>query len=336
MMKTLLLLPIFILICLCYLSLILGDFPLSQSEVFDYLKMGPFFDFHADGALIQKHAVIWQLRLTELSVAILVGAILAFTGACLQILFHNPLADPYMLGISSGGAVGSALVITLNPLHFSMFDLKFGSFLGALCITLLIYRLSKRGSNFSIQMLLMSGIAINMILSAILNFLISQHPTKLGELWRWMNGNLSAKTWDQVFYLFFVFVIGVWVILRQQKALALMLSGEDIAYSLGVNLQKLKISIFFAVSAMLGICVSICGLIAFVGLIVPQLLRLCLDEDHPLFLISTILWGAILLVSGQILIKLLPFQLHIGTLTSAIGGMLFIFLYFKALQKLEI
>jgi iron complex transport system permease protein len=345
--QLLLFLPILLLIFLSYLSLVVGDFPMNQSEVFYYLWQGPWgYDFkeleHIEGLLtvqpdeyLQKHAIIWQLRLTELCVAILVGAILGFTGACLQTLFHNPLADPYMLGISTGGAVGAALVLTCWPLTFSMMALKLGSFMGSLIITLVIYHLSKRDNRFSIQMLLMSGVAINMVLSAVLNFLISQNPSRLGDLWRWMNGNLSGKSWDQVFYLFFVLMLGGWLILRKRKALAIMLSGDEMAYALGINHQSLKILIFFTVSAMLGTSIAVCGLIAFVGLIVPQLLRLVIDEDHSLFLISTMLWGSILLVSGQLLIKLLPFQLHIGTLTSALGGLLFVFLYLKALQKQE-
>ena len=325
------LLPIASILGLFYLSLSLGDIKITQAQLWDVLSLGP----NLKGESL--NLLIWHLRMPEIILAFIVGGILALSGACLQHLLHNPLADPYLLGISSGSALGVAFAILFGFVGiYGMIALHLFGFAGAMLTLGLIYLFSRNQDHFEMNHLLMVGLAINMIMHAGLQFLMSQNPTKLSIVWQWMNGHLSGKTWLEVGGLFFVLIFALFVLIPDRKALALLLSGEEIAYALGVDVNRLKKKVLLCISLIVASSVAICGMIALVGMIVPQLVRIsqpAMDDD---FLIDCTLWGAVLLGICDLMVRILPFPLYLGTLTNALGGVAFLVFYLKRLNGLII
>jgi iron complex transport system permease protein len=284
-------------------------------------------------------SLILHLRLPRVVLAMIVGAGLAVCGAALQGLFRNPLADPGLVGVSGGAALGAGLVIVagglLAPLMFPalrMWLLPIAAFGGGLAAALLVYRLGTRAGVSNITAMLLAGIAINALAGAGLGaFSYFANDEQLRNLTFFTLGGLGAANWTLVALCLGVVTLVTIVFLRQARALNALLLGEAEATHLGVDVQVVKRRIFLGVAAAVGVLVAFTGMIGFVGLVVPHLARMMLGPDHHRVLPVSMLLGALLVVLADLGARTLivPAELPLGVLTAALGAPFFIWLLAK-------
>jgi iron complex transport system permease protein len=293
-----------------------------------------------DGAGIERdQLILWTIRFPRIVMALIVGALLATAGTMMQGLFRNPLADPALLGISSGAALAAAVVIVfgdkvLIPAHIvpPMGTLPVAAFFGALLTSAALYRFATREGRTSIATLLLSGLAIGALANAAIGFLIfTADDRQLRDITFWMLGSLSGATWGKLLTLvpfLAAVVLGGHFIAR---SLDLFVMGEAEAFHSGVEVQRLKLVATVLVSAAAGAAVSVSGVIGFVGIIVPHLLRLVVGPGHRLLLPASALLGGILLLVADTLSRVIvaPAELPIGILTAIIGAPFFLVLLIK-------
>ncbi len=274
--------------------------------------------------------IVLRLRMPRIVMAIIAGGTLSVIGASLQALFRNPLADPYIIGISSGAALGATSTFFLERItgKFFVFYLPFFSFFGALLTMFLVYRISLVGVKVIIENLLLSGIIVGFIASALITLIIAFAGREVHDILFWLMGDLSHTTWQQIFIIIGPIVFGVTYILRLSQDLNAMSLGEEVAYNLGINPERLKKSVFFISSFLIGAIVSFSGIIGFVGLIIPHIIRLMLGSDHKVVLPASILMGSTFLLLCDDIARtvIAPRELPIGVITSLIGAPVFIYL----------
>ncbi len=274
--------------------------------------------------------IVLRLRMPRIVMAIIAGGTLSVIGASLQALFRNPLADPYIIGISSGAALGATSTFFLERItgKFFVFYLPFFSFFGALLTMFLVYRISLVGVKVIIENLLLSGIIVGFIASALITLIIAFAGREVHDILFWLMGDLSHTTWQQIFIIIGPIVFGVSYILRLSQDLNAMSLGEEVAYNLGINPERLKRSVFFISSFLIGAIVSFSGIIGFVGLIIPHIIRLMVGSDHKVVLPASILMGSTFLLLCDDIARtvIAPRELPIGVITSLIGAPVFIYL----------
>lgn len=285
----------------------------------------------ADPAL----AVVTVIRLPRLLLAMLVGAVLAVSGAAMQGLFRNPLADPGLIGVSSGAALGAVAVIVLGgwlPMLAGPLALPLAAALGGLAATVVVYRLGKGGSGTDVATLLLAGIAVNAIAGAgtgLLTYFADN--SALRTLTFWLMGSLAGAGWPQ-FALAAPFMLlcggGLCLLGRPLNAFLL---GEDVAHHVGYPIERIKAVTVLLCAVAVGASVSVTGIIGFVGLVVPHVLRLATGADHRLLLPASALLGAAVLVAADTAARSLvsPAELPIGILTTLLGGPFFLFLLLR-------
>jgi iron complex transport system permease protein len=284
--------------------------------------------------------LLWEIRTPRLLLVALVGASLAVAGAIMQGLFRNPLADPGLLGVSSGAAVGAVSIIVLGNSLFAEFSIRFGlyalpiaAFLGGSLTLFVIYALSKQNNmSLSIATLLLAGIAINAFNGAILGFLTYiANDQQLRTLTFWSMGSFSHSSWREVTFALPFFALLLLILPFFAKALNAFLLGENEAQAIGFSVERIKHLLLLLVSLLVGIAVALTGIIGFVGLVVPHIIRLVLGADHRYLLPASMLLGATLLLAADVLARLLvaPAELPIGLLTTALGGPFFLWLLWR-------
>jgi iron complex transport system permease protein len=275
-----------------------------------------------------ERTIILSLRLPRAILAGLVGAGLSVSGATFQALLRNPLADPYLLGVSSGAAVGAIIAILLGLGTFS-FGLPLASFLGALLTILLVFYFGRQDGKIHPHTLLLAGVITGSFLSALIMFFISVSPREeLHTIIFWLMGDFSFSSARVILIIFPYILLGVVLLYLRSRHLNLILSGEENAVQLGVDVEKLKLISYLSASLITAASVSACGLIGFVGLIVPHSVRLIFGPDHRLLIPSAALLGASFLVASDTLARTLlaPIELPVGVITAAFGGPFFIYL----------
>ena len=281
-----------------------------------------------------SYIIIWKLRFPRIVMAIIAGGTLAAIGGSLQALFRNPLADPYIIGISSGAALGATLSFFLQRATgiFFNFYLPFFAFLGALIAMFFVYRLSKIGTHIVIENLLLSGVIIGFISSALITLIIAFAGREVHEILFWLMGDLSRVTWGNIFLVLIPIILGIIILLNFSLSLNAISLGEEVAYNLGINPERLKKTIFFISSFLVGLVVSFTGIIGFVGLIIPHITRLLVGTDHRVMLPTSIFLGSIFLLLCDDISRTIisPRELPIGVITSLIGAPLFIYLLKKS------
>jgi iron complex transport system permease protein len=277
------------------------------------------------------NAIVWDFRLPRIVLAILVGAALAVAGALMQALFHNPMADPYIVGVSSGAAFGAVLVVALGlNLTFGMFNvMPLAAFLGGLIITFLVYALSRRAGRVPVGTLLLTGIAIGGLMQAVTSFLLlRQGSNELRMVMSWLMGSLDGRQWGHVLGLLPYIVVGLVMVLILQRDLNVLALGDETAHHLGVNIERTKFLLLLVASLLAAAAVAVSGIIAFVGLIIPHLMRLIVGPNHRVLLPACLLAGGLLLVWADVIARsLLPgSELPIGIVTSVLGSPFFLYL----------
>lgn len=288
---------------------------------------------HITGSSISggSDAIIWNLRLPRIALALLVGASLATAGALMQSLFHNPMADPYVVGASSGAALGAVTVFALG-IEISVLGLNamcFAALLGGLFVSLLVYWLSRRGGRVPVGTLLLTGIAVGGIMQAFTTFILLQRPSsELREVVSWLMGSLANRDWPHVIALLPYTILGLGVAMAWRKDLNILALGDETAHSLGVPLERTKVLLLLVASTLAAASVAVSGIIAFVGLIVPHLMRLLVGPNHRVLLPACVLGGGLILVWADVLARVIipGGEVPIGIVTSVLGSLFFLYL----------
>lgn len=287
--------------------------------------------------------VMRDLRLPRLTLGLAAGAGLAMAGAALQGLFRNPLADPGLIGVSSGGAVGAVAAFVLAPavagstaFFLSAWFLPLAACAGALLTTFLIYRIAHVRGVVSVPHLLLTGLAVNAIATAIIGALIyTASDDQLRRFTFWTLGSLHRARWAEVLPVLLAVGVACAFLLRQARPLNALLLGEAEAFHAGVDIRSVKRRIILLAAIAAGAVVSVCGMIGFIGLVAPHLIRLIAGPDHRFLLPASAVLGAILLVGADLLARALlaPSELPLGILTAIIGGPFFLWLIHRDKQR---
>jgi iron complex transport system permease protein len=274
--------------------------------------------------------IVWRIRLPRLVLAALVGACLASSGVVFQALLRNPLADPFVLGVSGGAALGGIAVLSLGAgFGLSYAAVPPAAFAGCLATTLLLYAVAGVRGRVSATHLLLTGVVFNAFASAAIVFLASVAGLTQGaRIFLWLIGNLSVGRGDIAGWVALFLALGLACALPLSRSLNLLSLGDEPASQLGVSVERDKRILLVATSLMVGAAVSVAGLIGFVGLIIPHLLRLVLGPDHRLLVPSAALGGAAFLVLCDTAARslLAGRELPVGAITALVGGPLFLFL----------
>lgn len=283
------------------------------------------------GGMDRDSAIILELRVPRVLCGAMVGAALAISGAVLQALLRNPLADPYVLGISSGAALGAVLAILfgLGSVVLGSYAIPGAAFAGALLTLLFVYFLARVQGRVPAQTMLLAGFIVSAFFLAIIMFLISvTSDERLFSVTFWLMGNLEYMASQSQGGIFLYLLLGSGVLFSLAKDLNLMALGEETASELGVEVERVKKIAFVFASLITGAVVSVSGLIGFVGLVVPHLVRMLWGPDHRFLLPASALAGAILLVSADLLARILlaPSEIPVGVITALGGAPFFVYL----------
>ena len=271
--------------------------------------------------------ILWKIRLPRVLMAALVGGALSLGGLVFQALLRNPLAEPYILGISGGSAIGAIIGILLGLSQFPGITLT--SFAGSLLTLLLILGISAGPSMLRKNTLLLSGVMVNAFCSAVIMFLVSMtQDTRLHNIIFWLMGDLSLGTLRHTGILAVALIPCFLIVFYFSNTMNIMLMGKELAQSMGVNIKTSTVVLLVTTSLMVSACVSQCGLIGFVGLVIPHLFRLILGPDHRVLLPACVLGGGAYMVVCDMLARTLPRhgEMPAGVITALIGAPLFIYL----------
>jgi iron complex transport system permease protein len=279
-----------------------------------------------------QEVIIIDVRLPRVLLAGLVGAALATAGCALQGLLKNPMADPYIIGISSGAALGAAISMYILTLPIQLV-----SFILALLTIFVVYNISKVAGKVPVDILLLSGIAIGLFLSAITSWIISTVKSPHLLIF-WLMGGFRNADWDQVKITFILVILGVIMLYRYAWNLNVMLMGEEQAQYMGVDIERVKLYVLVLSSLITAAAVSVSGIIGFVGLIIPHIMRIIVGPDHRILFPTSTLMGATFLIVADTFTKtdniMCLYQLPVGIVTAMFGAPFFIYLLRKRRKTL--
>lgn len=286
------------------------------------------------GWTASESSIILELRLPRTISGILVGAALSLSGAVLQALLRNPLADPFVLGISSGAAVGAvlAILVGLGSTFLGIYAVPGAAFGGALLTLLLVYFIARVEGRIPTQTMLLSGVIVSSFFSAIIMFLISVTSNEqIHSVMFWLMGNLEYSASQSLGVIFLYFLVGSAVLFFLAKDLNILVLGEETASELGVEVERVKKIAFVFASLITGAVVSVSGLIGFVGLVVPHMVRMIWGPDHRFLLPASALMGAMLLVVADTIARtvMAPSEIPVGVVTAMGGAPFFVYLLRK-------
>ncbi len=275
--------------------------------------------------------ILFRVRLPRVLLAGIVGAALSIAGVSFQAILRNPLAEPFILGVSGGGALGAIIAIMLG-LGASVYGVSVRpifAFIGSLCAVLAVFSIARTHGRLPTHTLLLAGVITNAFLSAIIMFLISvSSQEKVHSMVYWMMGNLSSERYGTVLAICVYVAVGAVILFGEARTFNLLSLGEESAHHLGANVERVKFTAFIAASLVTGAVVSVSGLIGFVGLMVPHITRLMLGPDHRLVLPASVFVGAMFLMICDTAARTLiaPSEIPVGVITAILGGPFFIWL----------
>ncbi|HEU19684.1 MAG TPA: iron ABC transporter permease [Deltaproteobacteria bacterium] len=308
------------------ISLLVGP---ARISFFQGLK-GLLFGWQ-DGSTVltpTEKTIIFSIRLPRVLFAGLVGASLSAAGVIFQALLRNPLADPYILGISGGSAVGAiiGIIIGIGAVPFAIPGL---AFCGAASTVTLVFFIGRSNRELHSTTLLLAGVIVNAFFSAVIMFLLSiSTNTELHSITFWLMGDLALSNWFKILFVTLMSFMGFSVIYSYARSLNLIVTGEETALQLGINVERTKIVLFMAGSLLTAVAVSFSGIIGFVGLIIPHMMRILFGSDHRLLLPASFLFGAsFLVVADTIARTIIPHtELPVGVITAICGAPYFVYL----------
>lgn len=314
-----------------------GSTQLTISDVYGVILNKVYSVIKNDESLIDltpTFQIVWNIRLPRVVFGLLCGIGLSVAGCIIQSLVHNPIADPYILGISSGASAGDAVSLLL-PIQFfyTQYQTTFFAFGGALLSSFLVYSITMKSNTGKLAptTLILSGIAINAVMSALTNLLIflSKSQEGIAVIYNWQMGSLAAAQWNSIPLPFVCIFVGVVICLKLSKQLNIIMMGDEDAVALGVNVNKIKIILFITCAFMTAALVSVTGIIGFVGLVIPHVSRILLSTSDNRYIIPiSALIGSIYLIWADVIARsAFGFaELPIGILTAIIGAPFFMYL----------
>ncbi|HNP83898.1 MAG TPA: iron ABC transporter permease [Nitrospira sp.] len=277
------------------------------------------------------NVILLQVRLPRVFLGFLVGVCLASVGVALQALLRNPLADPYVLGVSSGAALGVAVAVLFGigttVLAFSL--LPVCGFLGGLVALLVVYRMASTYDRLPIHSVLLAGVILNAIFSALIMFITSiMEPNRSFGMMAWLMGSLTAPAYPALAALSVYLLAGLFLLFKQVRVLNILALGEEPARSLGIDIERAKRVIFLVSALLTGAVVSVSGMIGFIGMIIPHAVRLVIGADHRLLLPASALVGGIFLMVADTMARtfFVPSEVPVGIITALAGGPFFVYL----------
>ena len=268
--------------------------------------------------------IILNIRFPRVILAILTGMALSVAGVVLQALLRNPLADPYIIGVSSGAALGATISIVLGLISLIFL---FG-FLGAVFAMFLVYNLARTGYEIHTKTLLLAGVIVSAFLSALISLIAFLSGKSIYQIILWLMGNLSETNIILIIIAGLIVMVGIIIVYLFARDLNIISVGEESAQHLGVEVETVKKRLFIITSLITGAVVAITGLIGFVGLIIPHIMRLIVGPDHKILIIASLLAGGIFLVLADLFARTIisPAEIPVGVITAIFGGPFFLFL----------
>ncbi|NHN58176.1 MULTISPECIES: vitamin B12 ABC transporter permease BtuC [Halorussus] len=285
------------------------------------VAFAPLFDFAAPDT---ARTIVMTIRLPRIALGAVVGLALATAGVVMQGFFRNPMADPSIIGVSSGAAVGAVATIAL-PLSVP-FSLPTAAFLGAVAAAFGVYLLATEDGRTPVATLLLAGVAVQTFLGAVVSFLLLQTGESMEQAVFWLMGHLHLASWEDVTLVLPVALLGFGVLLAYARDLNVLLLGEEDAHALGVEVERTKRLLLAVASVMTGAAVAVSGVIGFVGLVVPHVMRLLVGPDHRILLPTSALAGASFLVATDTVARSGPAELPVGIVTAFLGAPFFLYL----------
>lgn len=312
----------------------MGSVDISIKEVYEVIL---YKLFNIGDSTIGTGAVadvVWLIRMPRIVLAIAVGAGLSVVGIVMQAIVKNPLADPYILGVSSGASLGATLAVVLGiGSVFGSNSLGIMGFIGAFGVSILVLMISNIGGRSNSIKLLLAGMALSSVCSSFSSFLvyISDDSQKLKTITFWLMGSLAGAKWSEIVIILPVIILGTIFFITQYRTLNLMLLGDEVSITLGTDLHRFRIIYLVITSLMIGLLVYVSGMIGFVGLIIPHIVRIIFGTDHKKIIPITALLGAIILIWADVISRILikGTEIPIGIVISIIGAPLFVWLMIK-------
>lgn len=276
-----------------------------------------------------REAIVWEIRFPRALLAVIVGAGLAMVGATLQAVTRNPLADPHLLGISSGGAFGAIFALLHTGMFLGLLTVPLLAFVGALVATLIVLSVSHLAQATSADRLVLSGVAISFIIMAAANLLIFLgDPKATHTVVFWMLGGLGLAQWEHLFYPLIILVLSSAWLLSRTNLLNAMTVGDETASTLGISVVKFRLAIFVVGALITGVMVAFSGIIGFVGLMVPHIARIIVGGNYVRVLPASAIIGSIFLLWADIFARTImaPEDMPIGIVTGLVGGIFFVWI----------
>ncbi|MFC7203869.1 vitamin B12 ABC transporter permease BtuC [Haloferax namakaokahaiae] len=268
--------------------------------------------------------IVASVRLPRILLAALVGLALATAGVVMQGFFRNPMADPSIVGVSSGAAVGAVATLVF-PLAFP-FGLQGAAFASAIVTAFVVYSLATEGGRTPVATLLLAGVAVQTFLGAVISFMLLHAGESLNQVVFWLMGHLSGATWDEVVLLALLLPVPFAVLLAHARDLNILLLGEEDAHALGIEVERTKRLLLATASIVIAAAVAVSGVIGFVGLVVPHIFRLIVGPDHRILIPSSALAGASFLVLTDTIARSGAAEIPVGVVTAALGAPFFLYL----------
>ncbi|MDR7024138.1 FecCD family ABC transporter permease [Pseudomonas peli] len=313
----------------CAASLGFGAAPVPLAQVLEILGQRLFGLQPEQAVSSAQDSIVWLIRAPRVVLGALVGAGLALVGTALQAVTRNPLADPHLLGVSSGAALGAVIVVLYLGEFIGLLSLPLAAFVGALVSMLLVLAIASRGGRLESDRLLLAGVAVSFVMMAASNLLLflGDHHAASSVIF-WMLGGLGLARWELLWLLALCLMLALLLLLGLARALNALMAGEHSAVSLGLEPRRVRLLVFVCASLLTGVLVSLSGAIGFVGLILPHVARFLVGAEHRRLLPVSALLGALFLVWVDVAARTLlaPQDLPIGIATAAIGGVFFVLL----------
>lgn len=314
----------------------LGPANITFAETFKILlgKLVPSIK----SASATKEIIVFNIRLPRVILSYICGSALALCGCGYQSVFKNPLTDPFVLGVSSGAALGATLSIIFNISASNSFIglnvTALMAFAGALATVFIVFAISQKARNASTSSLLLIGIAIGQFITALISILMLTHQESIKDIYFWTLGSFSAKSWPHLLIVFIYFIIGLVFMFYNHKNLDIMLLGQQQALQLGQDVYKVRRQILFITSVLAAGVVSVTGIIGFVGLITPHIVRIFTGPIHKKLLLYSVFVGGIFLMSADTIARSLTSQeLPVGIITALFGAPFFIYLIYSSKRE---
>ncbi|MFD0957336.1 FecCD family ABC transporter permease [Virgibacillus alimentarius] len=298
------------------MSLMIGQVSFSLQGIWDGI-------FSKEDSLARR--IVWDLRFPRVLIGLIVGMCLASSGAILQGVMRNPLADPGIIGVSSGAGIAATVIMIIFPAYIALVPLA--AFLGALITALLIYILSWKGGTSPVRIILV-GVAINAVIGAAMSALMILYSDRVQSVLPWLAGGIAGVGWNQFEMIIYYAIAALLLAIYGIKHIRILRLGDEMAKLLGHNVERTRFFLIILSTLLAGIAVSVAGLIGFVGLVVPHILRIMIGGDHKYLLPASALGGGLLVVLADTIARSAfePIEIPVGILLSFLGGPFFLYM----------